>query len=95
MRCSRSGIHRKDELHHDAHSGRKARHAGHHARGHAVSAKCIDKQLRGAVSDFREKWSSPAIPVFAVYPSRKFLPLRLNVFLQALGQWHSPLWTRD
>ena len=37
----------------------------------------------------------PPIPVFAVYPSRKFLPLRLSVFLEALTGWRSPLWTSD
>jgi len=28
-------------------------------------------------------------------PSRKFLPLRLNVFLEALAAWNSPLWLRE
>jgi hypothetical protein len=41
------------------------------------------------------KWTSPPIPVFAVYPSRKFLPLRLSVFLAALAAWRSPLWMKD
>jgi hypothetical protein len=35
------------------------------------------------------------IPVFAVYSNRKFLPLRLNVFLQALAAWESPLWIKE
>jgi DNA-binding transcriptional LysR family regulator len=41
------------------------------------------------------KWTSPPIPVFVVYPGRRFLPLRLSAFLQALAQWHSPFWNRD
>jgi DNA-binding transcriptional LysR family regulator len=41
------------------------------------------------------KWTSPQIPVFAMYPSRKFVPSRLRVFLEALAAWKSPLWTRD
>ena len=40
------------------------------------------------------KWSSAPIPVFAVYPSRKFLPSRLSVFLEALAKWNSPLWVK-
>jgi hypothetical protein len=40
-------------------------------------------------------WASAQIPVFAVYSSRKFLPLRLSVFLEALAAWKSPLWLRD
>ena len=37
-------------------------------------------------------WSSPEIFVHAVYPTRRFLPLRLQVFLEALKAWNSPLW---
>jgi DNA-binding transcriptional LysR family regulator len=33
--------------------------------------------------------------VFAVYSNRKFLPLRLNIFLNALAAWKSPLWIRE
>jgi hypothetical protein len=35
------------------------------------------------------------MPVFAVYPGRKFLPLRLQVFLQALAAWASPHWIKE
>jgi len=41
------------------------------------------------------KWASPQIPVFAVYSNRKFLPMRLTVFLEALTAWTSPLWLRE
>jgi hypothetical protein len=41
------------------------------------------------------KWSSPQIPVFAVYSNRKFLPLRLKVFLEALAAWQSPPWLKE
>jgi hypothetical protein len=41
------------------------------------------------------KVTSPIIPVFAVYSNRKFLPLRLSVFLEALAGWKSPLWLRE
>jgi len=29
-----------------------------------------------------------------VYSNRKFRPLRLNIFLEALAAWKSPLWLR-
>jgi DNA-binding transcriptional LysR family regulator len=45
--------------------------------------------------DLLPKWASPQIPVFAVYPSRRFLPLRLSVFLEALATWKSLMWTRE
>jgi DNA-binding transcriptional LysR family regulator len=68
-------------------------------RGHGVgllpSTYCDDALARGELVRLLPKWASPPIPVFAVYPSRKFLPLRLSVFLEALTAWKSPLWIRD
>ena len=37
-------------------------------------------------------WSSPQIPVHAVYPTRKFTPLRTTAFVRMLRDWQSPLW---
>ena len=37
-------------------------------------------------------WSSPEIFVHAVYPTRRFLPAKLQVFLEHLKAWKSPLW---
>jgi len=31
-------------------------------------------------------------PVFAVYPGRRFVPLRLQLFLKAVSAWQSPFW---
>ena len=68
-------------------------------RGHGVgllpSTYCDEALARGSLVRLLPKWTSPQIPVFAVYPSRKFIPLRLRVFLEALAAWKSPLWTRD
>jgi DNA-binding transcriptional LysR family regulator len=68
-------------------------------RGHGVgllpSTYCDEGLANGALIRLLPKWASPQIPVFAVYSSRKFLPLRLSVFLEALAAWKSPLWTRD
>ena len=68
-------------------------------RGHGVgllpSTYCDEALARGSLVRLLPKWTSPQIPVFAVYPSRKFLPARLRVFLEALAAWKSALWTRD
>ena len=66
-------------------------------RGHGIgllpSTYCDEGFASGALIRLLPKWASPQIPVFAVYTNRKFLPLRLNVFLEALAAWKSPLWS--
>jgi DNA-binding transcriptional LysR family regulator len=68
-------------------------------RGHGIgllpSTFCDEAVAQGTLIRLLPKWTSPAIPVFAVYSNRKFLPLRLNVFLKALTVWKSPLWLRE
>jgi len=57
-------------------------------RGHGIgllpSTYCDQALASGDLTRLLPKWASPPIPVFAVYSSRKFLPLRLSVFLEAL-----------
>jgi DNA-binding transcriptional LysR family regulator len=68
-------------------------------RGHGIgllpSTFCDEAVAQGTLIRLLPKWTSPAIPVFAVYSNRKFLPLRLNVFLKAVTVWKSPLWLRE
>jgi len=68
-------------------------------RGHGIGAVpsiyCEELIARGRLVRLLPKWTSPPIPVFAVYQSRKFLPTRLSVFLAALAAWRSPLWIKD
>ena len=68
-------------------------------RGHGIgllpSLYCDEAIAGGRLVRLLSKWTSPPIPVFVVYPSRKFLPLRLSAFLQALAKWDSPFWSRD
>jgi DNA-binding transcriptional LysR family regulator len=68
-------------------------------RGHGIgllpSTYCNEGLASGALIRLLPKWASPQIPIFAVYSNRKFLPLRLKIFLQALAAWRSPLWLRD
>lgn len=68
-------------------------------RGHGVgllpSSYCDAEIAAGRLVRLLPKWQSAPVPVFIVYPSRKFLPLRFTVFMQALTAWDSPLWTRD
>jgi len=63
-------------------------------RGHGIgllpSTYCDEALASGALIRLLPKWESPQVPVFAVYSNRKFLPLRLNVFLKALAPWHGP-----
>ena len=68
-------------------------------RGHGIgllpSTYCDEALADRRLVRLLPKWASPQVPVFAVYPSRKFLPARLTVFLQALSAWKSPLWIRE
>ena len=68
-------------------------------RGHGIgllpSIYCDEAIAKGKLIRLLPKWASSPTPLFAVYPSRKFLPLRLSVFLEALAAWKSPLWIKD
>jgi DNA-binding transcriptional LysR family regulator len=68
-------------------------------RGHGVglleTSYCEQPLARGDLVRLLPRWTSTQIPVFAVYPSRKFLPSRVSAFLSALSKWKSPLWIRE
>jgi len=68
-------------------------------RGHGIgllpSTYCDEAIAKGKLIRLLPKWTSTPIPVFALYSSRKFLPLRLSVFLEALAAWKGPLWIKD
>jgi DNA-binding transcriptional LysR family regulator len=68
-------------------------------RGHGIgllpSTYCDGALASGALVRLLPKWSSAQIPVFAVYSNRKYLPLRLSVFLNSLAAWQSPLWIKE
>jgi DNA-binding transcriptional LysR family regulator len=68
-------------------------------RGHGIgllpSTYCEQAIAKGKLIRLLPKWASSPNPLFAVYPSRKYLPLRLSVFLEALAGWKSPLWIKD
>ena len=67
-------------------------------RGHGVgllpSSYCEEAIASGRLIHLLPEWTSPQVPLFAVYSSRRFLPSRLRVFLDALAGWKSPLWIR-
>lgn len=69
-------------------------HSGHGV-GLIPSPYCEDSLANAKLVRLLPKWTSPQMPVFAVYPGRKFLPLRLQVFLQALAAWASPHWIKE
>jgi DNA-binding transcriptional LysR family regulator len=68
-------------------------------RGHGIGllpwAHCDAAIAKGKLIRVLPEWTSSPTPLFALYSSRKFLPLRLSVFLDALAAWKSPLWTKD
>jgi DNA-binding transcriptional LysR family regulator len=68
-------------------------------RGHGIallpSTYCDEAIAKGKLIRVLPKWTSSLIPVYALYSSRKFLPLRLTVFLEALTGWKGPLWIKD
>ena len=68
-------------------------------RGHGIgllpSTHCEEHIARGRLVRLLPKWTSLPIPVFAVYQSRKYLPVRLSTFLEALAAWRSPLWIKE
>jgi DNA-binding transcriptional LysR family regulator len=65
-------------------------------RGHGIGSLpftyCDESIERGNLVRVLPGWASPQIPAHAVYPTRKFLPARLQVFLGALKAWDSPYW---
>jgi DNA-binding transcriptional LysR family regulator len=65
-------------------------------RGHGIgflpSTYCDDRIENGTLIRLLPGWSSPEIFVQAVYPTRRFLPSKLQVFLKELKAWKSPLW---
>lgn len=66
-------------------------------RGHGIgllpSTYCDEQIADGTLLRLLPKWSSPPVSVHAVYPTRKFLPEKIRVFLQELRSWQSPFWT--
>ena len=65
-------------------------------RGHGIgmlpSTYCDEQIRKGELIRLLPDWSSPEIFVHAVYPTRRYLPSKLQVFLEALKTWKSPLW---
>lgn len=67
-------------------------------RGHGIGllpfTYCDELLKNGKLVRILPKWASAQIPVQAVYPTRKFLPARLLIFLNCLKSWESSFWTR-
>jgi DNA-binding transcriptional LysR family regulator len=69
-------------------------HRGH-GIGLAPATYCEEAIAKGKLIRVLPRWTSSPIPVFALSSNRKFLPLRLTVFLEALVAWKSPLWIKE
>ncbi|NLR98206.1 LysR family transcriptional regulator [Rhizobium sp. P38BS-XIX] len=63
-----------------------------HGIGFFPSNYCDDQIERGELVRLLPEWASPEIFVHAVYQTRRFVPLKLQLFLDALKAWKSPLW---
>jgi DNA-binding transcriptional LysR family regulator len=67
-------------------------------RGHGIglleTCYCDQALASGDLVRLLPRWTSTEIPVFAVYPTRKFLPPRVTAFIKALVAWKNPLWAR-
>lgn len=65
-------------------------------KGHGIgllpSNYCDEKIAGGELVRILPDWSTPEILLHAIYPTRRFLPAKLQVFLDALKAWKSPLW---
>jgi DNA-binding transcriptional LysR family regulator len=68
-------------------------------KGHGVgllpSFYCAEALAKGRLVRLLSQWSSPPIPVFTVTTGRRFVPLRLQLLLQALAGWNSPFWMKE
>jgi DNA-binding transcriptional LysR family regulator len=78
----------------DINSARAFVHRGH-GIGLLPATYCEEDIANGKLIRLLPKWTSSPIPVFALYSSRRFLPLRMSLFLEALAAWKGPLWIRD
>ena len=63
-----------------------------HGIGYLPSNYCEGQIRKRELVRILPAWSSPEIFVHAVYPTRRFLPSKLQVFLDDLKAWKSPLW---
>jgi DNA-binding transcriptional LysR family regulator len=65
-------------------------------KGHGIgllpSSYCEEQIRRRALVRLLPEWSSPEIFVHAVYPTRRFVPSKLQSFLDELKAWKSPIW---
>ena len=65
-------------------------------RGHGIgllpSNYCEEEIRRRNLVRILPEWSSPEIFVHVIYPTRRFIPSRLQLFLDELKAWKSPLW---
>jgi DNA-binding transcriptional LysR family regulator len=66
---------------------------GGHGIGLLPSSYCDAQIADGTLVRLLPQWSSPPLSVHAVYPTRKFVPEKVRVFLEAMRVWQSPFWS--
>lgn len=68
-------------------------------KGHGIGLLpvyyCDEKIKSGELIRILPEWSSQQYRIHAMYASRKFLPSKLQVFLEELSKWQSPFWEKE
>jgi DNA-binding transcriptional LysR family regulator len=68
-------------------------------RGHGIALLPESYAIAGAANGTLKRvlphWTSPPIPVHAVYVSRKFVPAKLQAFLSELAAWKNSNWRAE
>jgi DNA-binding transcriptional LysR family regulator len=64
-----------------------------HGVGFLPATYCNAAIASGRLVRLLPQWTSAPIPICAIYPSRRFVPITLSVFLEALAGWKNPDWT--
>ncbi len=57
------------------------------------STYCDEPLAEGSLVRLLPQWSSPLVAVHAVYPTRKFLPERVHIFVEELRAWNNSIWS--
>ena len=68
-------------------------------RGHGIAflpeSYAVAGAANGTLKRVLPQWTSPPIPVHAVYVSRKFVPAKVKAFLNELAAWKNSNWHAD
>lgn len=65
-------------------------------RGHGIAllpeAYCLQALKSGELRHIMKGWSSAPTPINLVYSNKKYIPFKLQVFIDSLTKWENPSW---